>query len=233
MKTRRKEKRKIIPIASSRWAAYTAAAAASSLVAVGSAEAAIHYSGPINQKVTGGKRIVIPLDPAGGSLVLRHFDLFYGSSSFPDGGSGSLFVYAAVSGAAVGMTSACDTETASVSRLNQRDSISGRHFVPAGGVLATNHGSGCNGKRGQFLVPGTGFVGFKFNNGAGVQYGWARVTVQGSPDNKFKLVDFAYGDPGDTILAGQRSSHSASLESLGALALGGTALLAWRRRRAR
>ncbi len=44
------------------------------------------------------------------------------------------------------------------------------------------------------------------------------------------LIDFARGDPGETIVAGQASESSApALESLGALALGATGLLASRR----
>ncbi len=76
-------------------------------------------------------------------------------------------------------------------------------------------------------------MGFKFNTGAGEQYGWVRVRMNGFPTNSFAVVDYAYGDPGEVVRAGQRRSHSSSpdLESLGALALGATGLLAWRRRR--
>jgi MYXO-CTERM domain-containing protein len=46
------------------------------------------------------------------------------------------------------------------------------------------------------------------------------------------VVDYAYGDPGDVVKAGQKMDHSApELESLGGLAVGATGLLAWRRRR--
>jgi MYXO-CTERM domain-containing protein len=45
-------------------------------------------------------------------------------------------------------------------------------------------------------------------------------------------VDYAYGDPGEVVKAGQKRSHSSpDLESLGGLALGAAGLLAWRRRR--
>jgi MYXO-CTERM domain-containing protein len=50
--------------------------------------------------------------------------------------------------------------------------------------------------------------------------------------NTFEVVDYAYGDPGDVVLAGQKSDDSApALESLGGLALGAAGLLAWRRQR--
>ena len=78
-----------------------------------------------------------------------------------------------------------------------------------------------------------GLIGFKFNTGSGDQYGWARVAMFGAGRNKFKLVDYAYGDPGDRVRAGQKlGGHAPSLESLGGLAIGAAGLLAWRYRRA-
>jgi len=82
---------------------------------------------------------------------------------------------------------------------------------------------------GQFRG-GTGFIGFKFNNGSGAQYGWVRIQMQRHA--RFKLIDYAYGDVGDTIGAGQTSGHDKpELESLGGLALGAIGLLAWRKSR--
>jgi MYXO-CTERM domain-containing protein len=100
---------------------------------------------------------------------------------------------------------------------------------------------GCWGPfRGQFLDRQRGaLIGFKFNNGTGVQYGWARLKMTefpdydpDFPDHNIELVDYAYADPGEKIVAGKMSESSApTLQSLGALALGATALAAWRRRR--
>jgi LPXTG-motif cell wall-anchored protein len=55
----------------------------------------------------------------------------------------------------------------------------------------------------------------------------------GGPRNMFAVVDYAYGDPGDRVLAGQTGANTSApeLESLGGLALGAAGLLAWRRRR--
>lgn len=237
MKSQRKQQRKIKSIAKGRWTAYAAAATASSFAAASSAEATIHYSGPINYKLRGHDIASFPLDPAGGTLVLQHFNHFYGSSNFLDGGSAYAFVYAPVSGNANGFKLSClpESATASVSNLNRGDSISARPFVPEGGILGQRSFTfNCAGPhRGQFLEhERNAFVGFRFNTCAGVQYGWARLKVNGFPFNKFELLDYAYGDPGDTIVAGQTSDSSApTLESLGGLALGGAALLAWRRRR--
>lgn len=233
MKTQRKSVRKINPIATGRWAAYSAAAAASTLAAVQSADAAIHYSGPINQKVDGLNRFSFPLE-GGANIVVAHNFYVYGSSSVKDGGNAFFFIDAAAGSVAGNyVTCASNKDSASVTKLQPRDPISAQAFVPDGGILATSYGAACGFKdRGHFMDRGVGFVGFKFNNGAGDQYGWARLQIKGTANNTFKLVDYAYGDPGDTITAGEKSGGSSSrpaLESLAALALGGAGLVAWRR----
>ena len=104
---------------------------------------------------------------------------------------------------------------------------------------------------GQWASPGMGFVGFVFNNGAGPQFGWARVRVSSiDPRNgiggfAFKVLDFAYGDPGERITAGQgipggreddqdiSDDQGPDEGSLGGLALGAAGLLAWRKSRSR
>ena len=81
----------------------------------------------------------------------------------------------------------------------------------------------------QWLAPGVGFIGLKFNTGAGVQYGWVHINMNGSPDNSYTMVDYAWGDVGDTILTGQIPEPG----SLALLAVGAVGLLAWRRQRAK
>jgi len=96
----------------------------------------------------------------------------------------------------------------------------------------------------QWRDPGVGFVGFRFNSGAGIQYGWARVRMGGaSRSNGFLLIDYAYADPGQGIRAGegipragedgQDMSEGPDEGSLGGLALGAVGLLAWRKSRSR
>jgi hypothetical protein len=86
---------------------------------------------------------------------------------------------------------------------------------------------------GYFGEPGIGFIGFAFNNGSGKQYGWARVEMGGEEHkNNFKVLDYAYADPGEPIKAGQRSEEPVSgMDSLGLLAAGAVGLQAWRRSR--
>src|SRR5207253_4584461 len=94
-------------------------------------------------------------------------------------------------------------------------------------------------------------AGFRFNSGAGKQYGWVRIKWGGCSANKYILKDYAWGDPGDQIKAGQTQLHEDGTQvapqaaksadaapaaagtqgSLGLLALGAVGLQAWRRSR--
>jgi hypothetical protein len=56
------------------------------IAAAHSAEAAIHYSGLINQKIGGSDGAIFHLDAAGGAFVFSHFNFVYGSSSVPMAG---------------------------------------------------------------------------------------------------------------------------------------------------
>jgi hypothetical protein len=138
-----------------------------------------------------------------------------------------------------GFYSGCFAASVSASNLARGQFISHRPFVPAqphSAVLARQNICG-----GQFDEKGTGFIGFRFNNGSSDQYGWVRIQTRVDDHHPFILRDYAYGDVGDRIRAGQKSSNETVPEesddilpeeaSLGALALGAAGLLAWRNRR--
>ncbi|MBA3650720.1 MAG: hypothetical protein H0W66_04365, partial [Chthoniobacterales bacterium] len=76
---------------------------------------------------------------------------------------------------------------------------------------------------------------FRFDNGAGTQYGWARVRMGGQNTNfAFTVLDYAWADPGEKIRPGQTSSSTGNAPvegSLGVLALGAAGLTVWRQRR--
>jgi hypothetical protein len=98
-------------------------------------------------------------------------------------------------------------------------------FFPGYGTMAFRGGY----INSQWLAAGVGFVGIRFNTGAGIQYGWVRLDMAGSPDNHYTMVDFAWGDVGDTILTGQIPEPG----SLALLAVGAVGLFAWRKHRAK
>jgi hypothetical protein len=236
MKTQTKSPRKINTITPGRWAAYAAAAAASGFATTHTAEATIHYSGLVNQNIIGDREVTFPLDPAGGSFLARHRDCFYFGSR-RCGGTAFFNIYGAKSASVIGTYSPL-APIVFPFKLNPGDTISAGHFtsqhrsyfdpILALDYLYTSHGF--DSQFGYFLKRGPGLVGFKFNNGAGDQYGWVRVKMWGGLKNTFEVVDYAYGDPGDVVLAGQKSDDSTpGLESLGGLALGAAGLLAWRR----
>jgi len=71
MKAQRKQPRNIQSLSTRRWAAYAAAGAASALTCANSAEAEIHYSGPVFIKLAGNARASLPLSN-GASLYFRN-----------------------------------------------------------------------------------------------------------------------------------------------------------------
>jgi MYXO-CTERM domain-containing protein len=224
MKSKRAHLRKSAVITNSRWLAYATAGAATALAGSNSLEAAIHYSGPLHVPFPPGQDtgwLGFQLDQARDSFFLRHSEGFFSSARdyFRVGG----IVSAAFRGYGVG-------DEYRASRLSLGDNISAGNF---------RSDSCCA----PYLYPGPqwtgrieGFIGFRFNNGAGIQYGWARIRMAGDPQkHAFHLVDYAYADPGEPITAGQY--HNSSDEpapdqsSLGWLALGAAGLAAWRKSR--
>ena len=240
MKTRQ-SRRQTAKVSHSRWVAYATAGAATALTASHSAEAAIHYQ-VVNHKFqphsTEGKWF--QLDQPGDSIYFFHQ---YGAASFNVRG------IAAAAFRGLPGTSKYYYTGRNVSKLNFGESIAAGHFTHTfsfatpsghGGILA-------NGPYGQWTSPGMGFVGFAFNNGAGPQFGWARVRISTwfPGGYAFKVLDFAYGDPGERITAGEGIPRGSEDDqdisddqgpdegSLGGLALGAVGLLAWRKSRSR
>jgi hypothetical protein len=223
MKTR-PSRRQIATVSNSRWLAYAAAGAATALAGSNSAEAAIHYSGLLREHFPPdqNKLETFPLDQAGDYFLFRRTSAHVNSAGFTCYG----IVSSAFRGDAV-------FDIYYVSRLHVGKYISQGRFVnayppPFFGIMAYDG-------VGEWVGAGTGYVGFRFNSGAGVQYGWVRVRMAGDPENAFSVVDYAYADPGEPIRAGQKSSAEMVTDegSLGWLALGAAGLLAWRKSRSR
>jgi hypothetical protein len=205
-------------IAKTRWVAYAAAGAATALAGSQSAEAAIHYSGRVNELFLVGDADSFKLDRPSDFFRLSHTSYGYGAQD-------KFLIFGIASAAFRGFGG-----RGYVSKLGFGQTISMGNFIQQHGLMVRN------GQPHQWN-PGQGFIGFRFNNGAGVQYGWARIKMSGLPHYDFVLLDYAYADPGERLMAGQTLENTLSDKqapdqgSLGGLALGAVGLLAWRKSR--
>jgi hypothetical protein len=198
MKT--KPLRKVASIAKGRWAAYATAGAASAFTCANSAEASIHYSGIIGEWFGwwATKSDRFQLDQPGDSFRLRH------AVSFSFTGFAHFGIFGQASAGFAGFYCPSNPQIKSVSNLNRGALISSRPFLAReDGLLAQSAFISC---AGQFQGRDVGFIGFKFNNGSGDQYGWVRHKM-GVGNQDFWLVDYANADPGEPIRAGQTSSN--------------------------
>jgi len=238
--------RKHASIAKTRWAAYAAAGAATALAGSHSAEADIHYSGILNVPFQPHKDHAkkFPLDQAGDFISFERRET---NTGFIGGTNIAYFrIYGIAAASFRGFRSTTADYVRYVSKLQSGQRVSNGFFTAQppfpsfGGIMARgNYFFGSS----EWKDRGTGFVGFRFDNGAGYQYGWARVRISGHPENAFKLTDYAYADPGEPITAGQRSNdekapeegstdeHAPDEGSLGWLAAGAVGLIAWRKSR--
>src|SRR5262249_47440184 len=215
--------------------------AASAFTGTHSAEATLHYSGTIRANLAkygvGTQSFRFQLDQPVDSIRRWH-SLDHTSSSSSYEVFSHLVVYGRAGKCAAALYNPCPSaHVASVSKLKFGAFISRRPFLARNSGLLAGFTHYCSSdSAGQFDQAGVGFIGFKFNNGSGDQYGWARVRMAASGiDHGFYLLDYAYADPGESIRAGQTSSNSMVPEegSLGGLALGAAGLLVWRKRRSR
>jgi MYXO-CTERM domain-containing protein len=193
------------------------------------AEAEIHYSGNVSIKLTGNAQASLPLSN-GASLVFENF--FRGSTFLQS-------FFFSIKGVISG--SARESRIHHwLSNLPSRENVSaGRFYSVAGepdqGVVFRNFSDG----NFQPYYGTRGFVGFRFNTGNGTQYGWARIETKRDINYLAHetIKDYAWGDVGDRIRTGQKSSSGDMVDavtdsgSVGLLALGAAGLVAWRKRR--
>jgi hypothetical protein len=223
-------KRKSASIPNSRWLAYATAGAASAVVSGNSAEGHIHYSGKINSDFR----------QEGFGTIHRSFALSQGRVFWLDlfvKSGGPYFNYALFSvpgGRFRGLLHANYWWNAGfIEKLHEGQVVSHGPFRPGWGFLA--QASSYALPHSQWTEPGTGFLAFEFRTHDGTHYGWARLRVSGEPENFFELVDYAWGDAGDAILAGQTADgqtvKTSDSAALGWLALGAVGVTAWRKRR--
>jgi hypothetical protein len=203
-------KHKSASIPNSRWLAYATAGAASAFACAHSAEGTIHYSGPINQVIRRTDRVTFQLDQPGDYIRLSDRTGTFYEPYFQFGVGG-------LAGASiVGFLTTFGWPFAS--HLKRGQLVSSGPFIPAQTASLVAQYIG---------LRGTSYIGFKFNNGSGDQYGWVRIRTHRRFQQNFKLIDYAWGDVGDRIRAGQTSSNEVVPEegSLGWLAIGAAGLL--------
>jgi hypothetical protein len=232
-------RRRNVRITNSRWTTYAMASAATSLAGLATAEAEIHYSGPVNFQLKGTHGHNFPLEN-GASLDFFHNDLGGGRgiAHLAIGGADSLFagdsanipsnvpfylyrLRSQVNVSQQRLGHSCISFTSSSSTVVQC----------FGGYIGFTFYPGVH-----FTEPGKGFIGFEFNTGAGAQYGWVRVKTTGEGEYNFIVIDYAWGDPGEPLETGQKRSRTneqavTKTGSLGLLATGATGLKAWRQQR--
>jgi hypothetical protein len=220
---------KSLSISETRWLAYATAGVASAFGLSSSAEAEIHYSGNVFIKLTGNAQASLPLSN-GASLVFEN--IFSGSTFLQH-------FYFSIKGVVSG--SAREGRILSwLLDLPPRENVSAGTFGsvagnPDRGIIFRWFSDG-------YFQPywGTrGFIGFRFNIGNGTQYGWARIETRRDINYRAHetIKDYAWGDVGDVIRTGQKSSSGDTVDtvtdsgSIGLLALGAAGLIAWRKRR--
>jgi hypothetical protein len=189
MKIKRARSRKSAVINNSRWVAYATAGVATAIAGATSAEATtIHYSGPINHAFSGISFLTFALDNGAdlgfGHIPGRAIFRVEPFNGFNTGAGDTYGLYGYLL------------------RLAANVAVSGQAFS-GGSHFASDR------PHTHWAAKGPGFIGFRFNGGSGIEYGWARVRMDsGQPLNNFTLVDFAWGDVGTTILTGQTAPES-------------------------
>ena len=226
---------KSVSLSETRWLAYATAGVASAFGLSSRAEAEIHYSGDVSIKLTGNAQASLPLSN-GASLEFRNI---FGGSTFLQ--HFHFYVKGVISGSARGYFQSASGSRNWLSNLGPRENVSAGEFLPVTGnpgfgVLFTFWSDGAFSPIGGWP---RGFVGLRFNTGNGAQYGWARIQTKNDSNNHIHDVikDYAWGDVGDRIRTGQKSSAGNMVDtvtesgSVGLLALGAAGLVAWRKRR--
>lgn len=215
-------------IPQSRWLAYATAGLATATATAPRTEAEIHYFSPVHIHIQGPNAGTwrVPLT-GGASLTFYRFNASAPRAFYSD------IIQVSRNAAVHAIRYFRESgDFFYASNLRPGNNVSGGLFYS--GFLEL-----IGPDLGKFTRPGVGFAGFKFDVGNGVQYGWVRLRT--SKHSGFKAImtvlDYAFADPGEPILAGQRQENdygtrSPAEESLGALALGAAGLCAWRRRRA-
>jgi len=201
------------PVLDRQLLAYTLAGGAG-MLAAGSADAAIIYSGLLNQSVTFGSSYTIDFNGGGTDLS---FQIIANGNTFE----------AQVS--ALGNTTVV-SDNASSWATNYASGVaidgSAKYVANSTKLLAQYVDDGTF-LGGNFTANATGFLGVRVD---GTNYGWVQLAFGGPVDatTGFTVVDWAYDNTGATILAGDKGAAGAvplpGAAALAALAVGASGL---------
>src|SRR5262249_12589145 len=149
-------------------------------------DAEIHYSGRIGFKLGYGDTL-LPLS-GGASLIFAHW---FGSANYYN----EMWVLGA---SQQGVATDPAEFLFAAAKLRPRVNVSAAgHFNSYAWLVNTFD-------EGHWTNHGQGIAAFEFNTGQGVQYGWVRIlTTQGGILNRLEIIDYAWADPGESILSGQ------------------------------
>ena len=182
--------------------AYTLAGGAG-MLAAGSADAAIIYSGLLNQSVTFGSSYAIDFDGGGTDLTLQLIQ-----------SGGGAFHAQSVSTSTTGVFS--PTLSVFATNFASGDSVGGGGVIGNTTKTLASYDSAGTLFGGEFPGNATGFLGFT----VGTDIGWVRLSF-GGPLNAttgYTVVDWAYDNTGAVIRAGQTTSGAVPLPGAAALA---------------
>ena len=204
------------------------AAGACAVASAPNAEASVVSSGPLN--------ISVPVSVSGIYIDLADFTTYTSLSAAQTAegtaapilniwGTSNTFSYLYPSASTVNRFVGTGTSPSELAAGATIDSTSTYTTSRASGALTPN----------PWTAGTTGYLGFRFTNGATTEYGWAQITAQAPPTaaNPTKILGLAYENTGAGILAGQTSAVPEP-GTVGALAFGavGAGVMAWRRRKA-
>ena len=198
---------------------YSAAVAGASLAGAESVEAAIQWT-PVNWTMQSSDR-PIDLDGGGNDVKLEHTVFAWGR-------------YARVSEVVgVGAT----TDSVATDGAGRAFRFANGDTIDGGDTWDIHNGSlfmyytGGTPTRGNFRDGQVGYVGVRFNSGAGMKYGWIHIDSVANDFTSYHVSGYAYQDDGSSIKAGEGVVPEPSTIALALLASGAAGVMVSRRKK--
>jgi hypothetical protein len=173
--------KKTLRLDGKKWLAYVAASAAASVGGMRNAEADVTYV-----------EVNSPFDAfvGAGTSVQGSYPLGLNSSAFfafghlqlgPSTGFAGFYVGTVLGSGTAAFAGLSTNGLQYVTNANYDQPVSALPFIANIGLFFGSMAYGAGNPNSQFVDPGIGFVGFRFDVGNGTQYGWAQVEMDGAP----------------------------------------------------